>query len=128
VPQYRHERHFSAEEANALIPRLTILLVKLQEAIRVLEGQRQVAVAALRLAQGNGKSHPLPDVDGLELVREIVGEIEGFGCVVKGFDDPLIDFPSIKDGDEVYLCWRLGEPEVLSWHPLDGGFAARKPL
>lgn len=96
--------------------------------MKLLEGQREQAIEALKLARGNGNKAHNPDIDGIELVRDIVGEIEGFGCVLKGFDDPLIDFPSIRGGEEVYLCWRFGEPEILAWHPTESGFAGRQPI
>jgi hypothetical protein len=128
MSQYRHERHFTVDEANALLPRISLLLLKLSDALRLLEGQRREAVETLRLARTNGKGGAHHGEDGLELVKEIVGEIEGFGCVVKGFEEPLIDFPALRDGEEVYLCWKLGEPEVGAWHPLDSGFAGRQRL
>ena len=128
MPEYKHTKHFTVEEANRLLPRLSTLLVRLQDAMKTLEGQREVAIHALQMARGNGKSHSLPEVDGLSLVRDIVGEIESHGCVVKGFEDPLIDFPSVRDGEEVYLCWKLGEPEVGAWHRMDAGFAGRQKL
>ena len=96
--------------------------------MKLLEGQREQAIEALKLARGNGNKAHDPDIDGIELVREIVGEIEGYGCVVKGFDDPLIDFPSIRGGEEVYLCWRFGEPEIVAWHPTKSGFSGRQPI
>jgi hypothetical protein len=128
MSDYRHTKHFTVDEANKLIPRLSALLVRLQDALRLLEGQREAAIHALQLARGNGKSHTLPEIDGLSMLREIVGEIESYGCVVKGFDEPLLDFPSLRDGDEVYLCWKLGEPEIVAWHELDTGFAGRRSL
>ena len=128
MSEYRHSKHFTVEEANALLPRISTLLIRLQDSLRLLEGQRESAIGALQLARGNGKSHPLPEIDGLSQLRDIVGEIESYGCVVKGFDEPLVDFPTIRDGDEVYLCWKLGEPEIEAWHEIDAGFAGRQAL
>lgn len=53
--------------------------------------------------------------------------MKALGVELKGFDG-LCDFPSQRDGREVYLCWRLGEPEVHYWHELHTGFAGRQPL
>lgn len=61
-------------------------------------------------------------------IRQGIAEVEAFGCLVKDLDIGLVDFPSLKEGREVYLCWRLGEEEVAFWHGLDEGFAGRKPL
>ena len=79
----------------------------------------------------------LPDVvaDGraptldLELREMILGlETNGAWCVVKNVEQGLVDFPSLRDAREVYLCWHAGEPEIQSWHEVDVGFAGRQPL
>jgi hypothetical protein len=50
------------------------------------------------------------------------------GCELKGIEEGLIDFPSPREGRTVYLCWKLGEDSIGSWHELDTGFAGRQPL
>ena len=60
-------------------------------------------------------------------LRSYIEELRRLGVEFKG-PDGLCDFYSIMDGREVFLCWRLGEPEVQYWHDLDGGFAGRQPL
>ena len=54
--------------------------------------------------------------------------IHGHGAIVKDLDDGLVDFPALRGGEEVLLCWRLGEDEVAYWHGLEEGFAGRKRL
>lgn len=61
-------------------------------------------------------------------VKEAIESIEATGCVVKDLDTGLLDFPSRIDGEEVYLCWKLGEDRIRFWHRQDEGFAGRKPL
>ena len=68
-------------------------------------------------------------------VEEVAGRINGYiaelhqiGCVLKGFDDGLVDFHSMLDGKHVFLCWKFGEECVSHWHELDGGYAGRQPL
>ena len=63
-----------------------------------------------------------------EKVTQAVNEIHETGCVVKDLDEGLVDFPSLRDGQEVYLCWKLGEEHIGYWHGLTEGFAGRKPL
>ncbi len=58
---------------------------------------------------------------------DYIEELKELGVELKGFDG-LCDFPSLRDGREVYLCWRLGEPEVAHWHEIRDGFAGRQPL
>src|SRR5262249_10837930 len=61
-------------------------------------------------------------------VKQAVDSIEATGCLVKGLDTGLLDFPSRIDGEDVYLCWKLGEDRIRFWHRQDEGFAGRKLL
>jgi hypothetical protein len=62
-----------------------------------------------------------------ELARTLE-EIQSLGVVVKDLDSGLVDFPSVREGEDVLLCWRLGEDEVAFWHGYDDGFAGRRPI
>lgn len=55
-------------------------------------------------------------------------ELESIGCVFKGFDAGLVDFPSLREDQPILLCWRLGEERITHWHPVDGGFDGRQPV
>ena len=57
-----------------------------------------------------------------------MGKLEEIGCEIKGIREGLVDFPSIREGKEVYLCWRMPEKEILFWHDINAGFAGRKPI
>jgi hypothetical protein len=59
---------------------------------------------------------------------EIINRIQETGVVVKDLDVGLVDFPSLLEGEEIYLCWKLGEDHIAFWHGIDEGFAGRKPL
>jgi len=61
-------------------------------------------------------------------LKEEVDRIQETGCVVKDLDEGLVDFPSLMKGEEVFLCWKVGEERILYWHGLEEGFAGRKPL
>jgi len=130
------ERHFSIEEANDALDEVRPLteelvghrraLVKLQE--------RQAAVTT-RIAGngGNVEPHELEDVqerldEEVEGIARCVAHIHEVGALVKDLDAGLVDFPALRDGEEILLCWRLGEAEVGFWHGLDEGFSGRKPL
>ncbi|MCH8274097.1 MAG: DUF2203 domain-containing protein [Armatimonadetes bacterium] len=128
MPGYAHKRHFTIEEANSLIPRLTPLLLRIQDAWDLFQKQRERSHKSLRQAGSNGEPHTSDEDDALHLLEQLTADVETHGCVVKGHAQGLIDFPSIREGREVYLCWCLGEPEVQAWHELDAGFAARQPL
>jgi len=61
-------------------------------------------------------------------LRAAIEQVESMGCVIKDLDTGLVDFPTLLRGDEVYLCWRLGEPGIGFWHGVDEGFRGRKPV
>lgn len=61
-------------------------------------------------------------------MRSAVEELHALGLEVKDVDAGLVDFPALRDGERVYLCWQLGEPEIGYWHGVEEGFAGRKPL
>src|SRR5262249_1083708 len=61
-------------------------------------------------------------------MREYENELRNLNVELKDYQTGLVDFPAWKDGREIYLCWRLGEPEVSHWHELDAGFAGRQTL
>ncbi len=61
-------------------------------------------------------------------VRRLLEALEESGIVLRDIDRGLLDFPAVIGGDEVYLCWELGEDEVDYWHRLDSGYRGRQPL
>jgi hypothetical protein len=119
---------FSPEKANALIPVLTPLIDQLWEK------RRELAIRLLETdpaLQGGRTSAPRPSRRFTELKAEIVhliNRIEAYGCVVKDIDLGLLDFPSIRDGRPIYLCWKAGEPRLTHWHGTDESFVDRKIL
>ena len=127
--------YFTREEAEALLPSISVVLRKIQEgrgAIRALEAQLE---DLQRQAMGNG--HHLYErivklqkeiLAQVQALRGLLEEVQAFGCELKDPDTGLIDFLSLRNGEEVYLCWRLGEERILYWHYLHTGFAGRQPL
>jgi hypothetical protein len=120
---------FSPERANALIPVLMPLIEQLWEkrvelAIRLLESD-----PALHSARSATPRRPARRFTDLKAeVVQLINRIEAYGCVVKDIDLGLLDFPSIREGKPVYLCWKAGESELLHWHGTDETFRERKPL
>lgn len=129
----RPAKLFCLEEANAEIPRLALLMERLQRrALRLNE-----VVAEVARETGADPEELAPD----ELLRRrpaarvlveeidaIVHEIEEGGAHLKDVRLGLVDFPAERDGRIVYLCWQFGEPEVAYWHGVEEGFAGRQPL
>jgi hypothetical protein len=123
-----HERHFSREEANALLPQLTALLSQLQEAKDELtDTEAHEALSEAAPTNGGGEQGRQVGVAFLE-VRRILDTLERAGIVLRDIDRGLVDFPALTGGREVYLCWELGEDEVGYWHDLEGGYGGREPL
>jgi hypothetical protein len=124
----RHERHYTLEEATALLPWVAERLAEMRDAHSRLTDQEARAALAGGAA-GNGGGHPGRQVG--EAFLELQGGLNRLSereIVLRDLDRGLIDFPAVRDGDEVYLCWVDGEPEIGFWHGLDAGFAGREPL
>jgi hypothetical protein len=123
-----HDRHFTVEEANALLDGLRPVLRELRDASELLTDADVHSLLA-DAAPGNGGGEAGRQVGEAFLeVRRLLLAVQGAGIVVRDIDRGLIDFPAIRDGVEVYLCWELGEDDVSWWHELDAGFGGRQPL
>ena len=61
-------------------------------------------------------------------LKSIVSRVQEIGCQLKDVESGLVDFPTLYRGEEVYLCWKLGEPSITSWHHVADGFAGRRPI
>jgi hypothetical protein len=120
---------FSPERANALIPVLTPLLEALWEKRRELAIRLLETDPALRAARGTGPRRPSRHFTDLKAdIVHLINRIEAYGCVVKDIDLGLLDFPSIREGRPIYLCWKAGEAQLAHWHGTDETFGDRKPL
>ena len=128
MSEHLYSKHFTREEANAMLPRLRAMLEQLQEAKGELT-DAEAHEALSESAPGNGGGDPGRRVgEGFLEVRRILGALEEAGIVIKDIDRGLLDFPALMDGREVYLCWELGEDAVDHWHDLASGFGGRQPL
>jgi hypothetical protein len=130
------DRTFTSAEANALLPEVEPLAREMVAGRQRLEQaqERQEALAA-RIAGNGGGIPPKALAEAQEAVEHAateiarcIGAIQELGAVVKDLELGLVDFPSLRDGEEVLLCWKLGEDEIAYWHGHDEGFAGRKPL
>jgi hypothetical protein len=122
------DRLFSREEANLLLPVLRPLLERAREVSAVLGDRgRQRRLRSVTVGNGGGEAAREMMAEGDELGR-VVAEITEMGVVVRDATTGLVDFPAERDGEPVYLCWRLGEEEVGHWHDRDSGFGGRRPL
>jgi hypothetical protein len=63
-----------------------------------------------------------------EALSDEIDRVRALGGEVKDLETGLVDFPSRRAGDDILLCWKLGEKRIDFWHPVDGGFSARRPI
>jgi hypothetical protein len=95
---------------------------------RILDAQPEVW-PVLQRAIGNGGSHKAGElVEELKRIERGIKAIQDLGVLVKDINTGLMDFPAVRGGREVFLCWRYDEPRVGFWHELHTGFAGRQPL
>lgn len=122
---------FSVQEANALLPSVRTLLEKIQRAHRRLTSYAMAARKASEGAENGGggmENGPLY-ASFLNQLAENTSELEALGVQIKDYSRGLVDFPSMRDGRVVLLCWQLGEgDEIAWWHDVEAGFAGRQPL
>ena len=122
---------FTIDEANALLPEVRKILQNVRRSRRRLSAFRHDAKLAAESADQGGGGVPggLLYANLLTKFTQHLSELESMGVHLKDFDRGLIDFPSLRDGRIVFLCWQLGEGDKLEWwHDVDAGFAGRTPL
>ena len=129
-------RYFTPSEANELLAEVRPLaesLVQHRQGMR-LAAERRARLTA-RIAGNGGDLDPQEPGELDEqfqreshAVTQAAEQLERLGVLVKDLDTGLVDFPALHEGEEVLLCWQVGEDEVAHWHGVDEGFAGRKPL
>jgi hypothetical protein len=137
TPNARPEKKFfTVQEANATLPLVRAIvgdIAALAQALR----ERHERLQRIRgrpdghLSEAHREEIEQAEAEferGREMMQEFERELRQVGVELKDHFMGLVDFPSLMDGRVVYLCWRLGEPEVAHWHELDAGFAGRRKL
>jgi hypothetical protein len=134
--EYKPARLFTIEQANAMLPLVRAITSDLAALARDVVERRQrlaILIAGRELKKGDPYSDELAQIetdltlDSQRLV-EYMDELKALGVEPKGAMEGLVDFPAEMEGRIVFLCWKLGEPEVLHWHDLEAGFAGRQSL
>lgn len=130
-------RYFTLQEAEKLIPnvashvrRAQSTRTELQQAEEQMQKQKfKVAMAGGSVVNVN-RAFALRDQrqHALERLKKTIEEITEMGCQFKDLDQGLIDFPTLYNGDEVLMCWKLGEDRIDYWHGLEEGYAGRKKI
>jgi hypothetical protein len=123
------ERIFTLTEAKRLIPRLEEHLLAVKRSKEVLvRTKEEIKKASAKASLGGGTFVGPRYITALEEISDNLQAVQEMGVLVKDLDIGLCDFPYLLDGRVVYLCWKLGEPEIAWWHEINGGYAGRQPL
>jgi hypothetical protein len=130
-------RYFTRDEAERLLPQLAHAvreLIALKESLE--EVERELRDEAERISFSGGALVDAPRIAAARdrrqgyasQLQEAVGAVQRQGCLLKDLDLGLLDFPTLLRGEEVYLCWKLGESRIEFWHGIEEGFRGRKPI
>jgi hypothetical protein len=131
------EKYFNRHQAEELLPVIGQFLEDARKQKRTLDSiTAEISNAALRIMMLGGSLPPFAELHHkkaqcekvAEQLAQTINEIQQTGCLVKDLETGLVDFPSLRGGEEVYLCWKLGEARIGYWHGIEEGFAGRKPL
>ena len=124
-----NKRFFTVEEARQLLPSLKELMGKVMVISHRLEEYREVVQQLADSASSNtGGPEGTAYLDIVISLQSCLTQLQETGCVLRSLQDGLIDFPHLKEGREIYLCWKFGEEDIRFWHEVDEGFAGRTPL
>ena len=124
----RHERHYTLEEANAALEWVGDALVRLREAREGLGDEESREALAEAGPQNGGGSPGRVVSEAFIALRDTLTQLQAAEIVLRDLDRGLVDFPALREGREVYLCWLENEPEISYWHDLEAGFDGRQPL
>jgi Uncharacterized conserved protein (DUF2203) len=122
------ERHYTVEQANAALGWVMERIERLRSA-RVGLNDEEARGALQEAGPTNGGGEPGRVVsDAFLEMRNALIELQAMEVVLRDLDRGLVDFPSIRDGQEIFLCWEEGEEEIGYWHDTDSGYGGRRPL
>lgn len=122
-------RYFTLEEANDTLNFIRPLMDEVQQIRKRILDKQPEAWPAIEKSVGNGGNRVLSSmVQDFERLDMLVHRIQGTDVLIKDINLGLLDFPALKDGREVYLCWQYGEGEITYWHEVEAGFAGRQPI
>jgi hypothetical protein len=122
-------RYFTLEEANAALNVIKPLIEEILTIRQHILDQREEVWPVIQRAAGNGGSQSASKLAiEFERVDALVHQIQATGVIVKDLNMGLLDFPHLKEGREVYLCWKHGEEGIAFWHEIEAGYAGRQPI
>jgi len=125
----RHfSNHYSLEEARALLPQVRKWLDDLERLQQQLEPLNKRSASMMGLGDDIGGDTVNTLVRTLSACKNILNEFRTREIQIKDFSRGLVDFPSLREGREIFLCWEKDEDDIEFWHDLDSGYAGREKL
>ncbi len=122
-------RYFTLQEANETLNIIRPLMEEIQHIRRKIQRDQPDVWPAVVKSAGNGGNRALSTmVQDFEKLDALIHRIQEMDVLIKDVNLGLLDFPALKGGHEVYLCWQYGEGEIAFWHEVDAGFAGRQPI
>lgn len=122
-------RYFTLAEANNAIRVIRPLMDEIQEIRREILARQPDVWPVVERSAGNGGSQVASRlVQEFERLDALVHRVQDTGALFKDINLGLLDFPALKDGREVYLCWKYGEDDIAYWHEVEAGYAGRQPI
>ena len=125
---YQFEKHYSVAEARKLLPDVRGWLKDLRESGKKLRGEEQRLSKLVQPGRDVGGEAVNQWVRTLAALQTTLYEFYKREIQIKDLDRGLLDFPALRDGNEVFLCWEESEPDIAFWHDLESGFAGRERL
>ncbi len=123
------KKYFTLKEANSFVPKLLDDVPRIQKlASELMNDYPDVKNAWEKHKYNGGSPEGAAYLKAAIRLNNFIKELEASGCILKGINDGLVDFPSLREGKEVYLCWKVPEQEINYWHDLDSGFSGRQPI
>lgn len=122
-------RYFTLEQANETLELIRPWMDEVQAIRRKIMSSQPEAWTAIEKSVGNGGNRALSDmIQDFEKLDALVHRMLETDVLIKDINIGLLDFPALRNGQEVYLCWQYGEGEIAFWHEVDAGYAGRQPI
>jgi hypothetical protein len=125
---YQFCKHYTREEARALLPKIRRWLDQIQGLRGDMEKLDKRINGAMCGGNDVGGTSVNESLKKLATLKDVITEFEARGILIKDVNRGLVDFPAIMGDKEVFLCWEIGEEDVEHWHELDAGYSGREPL
>jgi hypothetical protein len=122
------DQFYSVEQANALVPKLRPLLERIRATQEALAKDKTVAAVKEKAAHNGGGLPGRHLSEWTKALEADLRQLQEWGIVLRDPSIGLIDFLHQREGETVFLCWKLGEARVEWWHPVDTGIAGRQRL